>query len=257
MTALIGLKDNLRLARLQVITDLRGGFDHFVPFVDHLFDVGADMVQVRDATADDADLLAALEAVVQPAFDHRALLCVGRNTGVAEQLRADLLHLGSTDGDLSDARAGLGRWSLVGRSVHDEEQLHHAVSEGADWITVGPVFGRDVPGLDLVRRAAEVLPVHDERATPWFAAGGITAANLDEVLAAGAVRVAVGGAVTGAPDPIEATRSLARRLGEHWRSRADLEDYAFRAMGGPQKSATLNRTAGVTPAASSPEVPQP
>lgn len=240
MTALIGLKDNLALSRVHVITDLRGGTEAFVGFLDVLFSAGVDLVQVRDDSVGTDVLREALDAAVQPTFDHRKLLCVGRNTELAEAFQADLLHLGSTDGDLGDARKRLGKWSLVGRSVHDQAQLDHAVREGADWLTVGPVFGSDAPGLELVRQAAAALPVADEASPPWFAVGGITLDNLDEVLAAGAVRIAVASAVTRAEDPQAAAEEFVRRVRSHWNSRDDLADYAFRAMGGPNKDATLN-----------------
>ncbi|MGA4669678.1 thiamine phosphate synthase [Propionibacteriaceae bacterium Y1923] len=247
MTALIGLKDNLAMARLMVITDLRGGTEAFVDFLDQMFRAGADILQVRAPEADDAALREALDAAVQPTFDHRKLLCVGRNTEVAAGFTADLLHLGSTDGDLGDARARLGKWSLVGRSVHDRAQLDHAVLEKADWITVGPVYGNEVPGPDLVREAAEVLPVHDEKTVPWFAVGGITLDNLDEVLAAGAVRVAVSSAITTAEDPAAAAAEFSTRVRTHWKQRPDMADYVFRAMGGPGRSASLNPGASLNP----------
>ena len=241
----MGLKDNLALARLQVITDLRGGTEAFVTFLDQLFSAGVDLVQVRDESVDEATLREALDAAVQPTFDHRKLLCVGRNTDVAAAFEADLLHLGSTDGDLGDARKRLGKWSLVGRSVHDPAQLDHAVREGADWLTVGPVFGDGAPGLALVQQAATALPVADEASAPWFAVGGITLDNLDEVLSAGAVRIAVASAVTRADDPQAAAAEFVGRVRGHWKSRPELADYAFRAMGGPRRGATLNE--GVVP----------
>lgn len=246
VTALIGLRDNLALSRLQVITDLRGGTEAFVTFLDQLFSAGVDLVQVRDDSVDEAALREALDAAVQPTFDHRKLLCVGRNTDVAAAFEADLLHLGSTDGDLSDARQRLGKWSLVGRSVHDRAQLDHAVLEGADWLTVGPVYGNDA-GLALVEMAAATLPVADETSAPWFAVGGITLDNLDEVLAAGAVRIAVASAVTRADDPVAAATEFSQRVRSHWKSRTDLSDYAFRAMGGPSRTATLNPAAVAGP----------
>lgn len=220
VTALIGLRDNLAMARLHLITDLRGGVEPFVEFLDQMFNAGVDMVQVRDTGADSVLLDKALEAAVQPTFDHRKLLCVGRNVAAADALRADLLHLGSTDGDIAAARKRLHQWSLVGRSVHNQAQLDHAVAEQADWLSVGPVYGQDVPGLDLVRAAAQQLGAFDQQATPWFAVGGITLQNLDEVLAAGASRVAVSAAITRAEDPAAVAAEFSQRLRAHWNQHA-------------------------------------
>ncbi len=47
---------------------------------------------------------------------------------------------------------------------------------------------------------------------PWFAIGGIDLGRLDDVLAAGATRVVVVRAITGADDPAAAARAFAARL---------------------------------------------
>ena len=46
----------------------------------------------------------------------------------------------------------------------------------------------------------------------WFAIGGITEANLDEVLAAGAERIAVSSAVVHAASPRQAAAAFRARL---------------------------------------------
>jgi thiamine-phosphate pyrophosphorylase len=47
---------------------------------------------------------------------------------------------------------------------------------------------------------------------PWFAIGGLNDANLDDVLAVGARRVAVVRAVAAAPDPRVAAAALLARM---------------------------------------------
>jgi thiamine-phosphate pyrophosphorylase len=77
---------------------------------------------------------------------------------------------------------------------------------------VGPVNatptkpGREPVGLDYVRQAAAHSPI------PFFAIGGIEAANLAAVQAAGAQRVAVVRAITEAADPRAAARALVEQL---------------------------------------------
>jgi thiamine-phosphate pyrophosphorylase len=77
---------------------------------------------------------------------------------------------------------------------------------------VGPVHatptkpGRPAVGIEYVRRAVAESPL------PCFAIGGIDAAAVAAVRAAGAERVAVVRAVIGAADPGEATAGLLRQL---------------------------------------------
>lgn len=249
---LLGLRDRLRLSRLQLVTDLRGGTAPFVDLLGRAYAGGVDIVQVRDDTADEATWLEALREGARVALHHRALLCVGRRPDLARAMPADLLHLGASDGTMDSARQGQGRYTLVGRSVHTPAQLRAARREGADWLAVGPVWGPDAPGLDLARAAARELPVTDEAATPWFAVGGITLANLDEVLDAGAGRVAVSRAITDADDPQAAAAAFADRLRAHFRTLPGGEDHAYRVLGGPGRTATLNPVPPAPPADAAP-----
>ncbi len=60
--------------------------------------------------------------------------------------------------------------------------------------------------LDYVRWAAANVT------TPWFAIGGITLANLDQVIAAGARRICVVSAVLNAPDISARCREFKERI---------------------------------------------
>ena len=80
--------------------------------------------------------------------------------------------------------------------------------DGAGYVGVGPVFSSStkqfaaLAGLDYVRQ------VVGETALPAFAIGGITLDNLPALLAAGARRIAVSGAVCQADDPRSAAAKL-------------------------------------------------
>jgi thiamine-phosphate pyrophosphorylase len=69
--------------------------------------------------------------------------------------------------------------------------MQRAIQEGADYIGVGPVYetptkaGKAAAGLEYVHYAAQHCPI------PWFAIGGIDVNNVNDVIAAGAKRVAV------------------------------------------------------------------
>jgi thiamine-phosphate pyrophosphorylase len=75
------------------------------------------------------------------------------------------------------------------------------VLDGADYLGVGPVFPSGTKkfsafaGLDFVREVAAEIRL------PWFAIGGITPENIAQVKAAGAIRVAVSGAIATSEEP--------------------------------------------------------
>ena len=88
-----------------------------------------------------------------------------------------------------------------------------AVRDGASYIGVGPTFPSATkafdhfPGLDFVREVAELTTL------PAFALGGVTPANVSEVVAAGLRRVAVSAAIGQADDPRSAAMRLRTALG--------------------------------------------
>ena len=85
-------------------------------------------------------------------------------------------------------------------------------------------------GLDLVRHAAGIAPAWEVGAKPWFAIGGVTIDNLDEVIAAGARRICVVRPITGAADPQAAARALSDRLHEAWQADPRMESYTLAAF---------------------------
>jgi thiamine-phosphate pyrophosphorylase len=171
---------------------------------------GVDVFQLRDKHAADDELLRAAATARALCDEHGVLFVVNDRPDLAVAARADGVHLGQDDMAIEEARAIVGPGVLIGRSTHSPEQVDRAA--GADYIGVGPVhatptkLGRPAVGLDLVAHAAAHARV------PFFAIGGIDAANLGAVVAAGATRAAVVRAIADAPDPEAAARALRAAL---------------------------------------------
>ncbi|MCP2260602.1 thiamine-phosphate pyrophosphorylase [Streptoalloteichus tenebrarius] len=215
------IRERLADARLYLCTDARRDRGDLGEFVDAALAGGVDIVQLRDKAdgpLEAAEELAALEVIAEACARHGALLAVNDRADVALAAGADVLHLGQDDLPVSWARKILGEDVVIGRSTHDVAQAEAAAVEpGVDYFCTGPCWptptkpGRPAPGLDLVRHTA----VHAERTghgRPWFAIGGIDAARLDEVIAAGADRVVVVRAITEAEDPRAAAEFFSRCL---------------------------------------------
>ncbi|MFO7628017.1 MAG: thiamine phosphate synthase [Prochlorococcaceae cyanobacterium] len=160
----------------------------------------------------DSQRLAEALVLRQLCSRHGALFIVNDRIDLALAVAADGVHLGQEDLPPSVARRLLGPELLIGRSTHGLEQLRQAVADGCDYVGVGPVHatptkpGREPVGLAAVRQAATESPI------PFFAIGGLEAANLAAVRAAGATRVAVVRAISAAADPAAATTALLAAL---------------------------------------------
>jgi len=190
-------------ARLYLITGARPDLDGFL---EAAVRGGVDLVQLREKTLDDRELLPVLEGTRAITRRLGVPLVVNDRPDLAVLVGADYVHVGQDDMPTEAAR----RFGVpVGLSTHSPAELDAAE---ADYVGVGPVYatptkeGRPAVGLELVRYAAEHARV------PWFAIGGIDAGNVADVVAAGATRVAVVRAIGDADDPEGAARELRAAL---------------------------------------------
>lgn len=214
--------DRLVTARLYLYTDARRERGDLAEFADAALAGGVDIIQLRDKGSpgeqrfgplEARQEIEALEILADAARRHGALFAVNDRADIARAAGADVLHLGQDDLPLNVARDIVGDRVVIGRSTHDAGQLAQAIAEEVDYFCVGPCWptptkpGRPAPGLDLVHAAARANP-----AKAWFAIGGIDAERLPQVLDAGATRVVVVRAITGADDPRAAAARLAAAL---------------------------------------------
>jgi thiamine-phosphate pyrophosphorylase len=171
---------------------------------------GVDIVQLRDKSADDREIVEAGRIFRRLCDAYDALFIVDDHAELAIACSADGVHLGQDDASPAEVRRVVGQDSLIGLSTHSREQVEAAAD--VDYIAVGPVYetptkpGAAPVGVELVRWAAEHATL------PFFAIGGIDRANVDEVLAAGAGRIAVVRAIRDSEDPGEAARELKERI---------------------------------------------
>jgi len=173
-----------------------------------------DIVQLREKGMEAREEIEAALIFADAAHRHGALFSVNDRADIAYVVKPDVLHLGQDDLPVSVARELLGSEIVIGRSTHASAEVSEAATQdGVDYFCVGPTWptptkpGRPAPGVPLVSHASSLATDR-----PWFAIGGISEANLDVVLAAGARRVVVVRAITDAEDPGAAAASLAGRL---------------------------------------------
>lgn len=201
------------LGRLHVLTDARGG-PAALAVVERAVAAGAPVVQVRAKDCTDRVLHDFARAVVEICAGTGTTCLVNDRVDVALAVGADGTHLGADDLPIAAARKVAGPGHLIGGTAREPVRARQLVAEGADYLGVGPAYvtttktGLPDPlgpaGIAAVARAVDV---------PVIAIGGVTAARVPELVAAGVWGVAVVGAVSAAPDPGAATRELLRALG--------------------------------------------
>ncbi|PWU12740.1 MAG: thiamine phosphate synthase [Verrucomicrobia bacterium] len=188
-----------------------------------LCDGEADLIQLRakqSSLEEIRRMAAALHQITQQA---NVGLVINDHPSIAQEVGADFCHLGQEDffkvGQASrlppsakTAWEGETPGLRFGLSSHSPEQARRAKEAGAAYLGVGPVYATATKPqakpvtLEYVRwAAANVTP-------PWFAIGGITLQNLDEVLAAGARRVCVVSAILNSQNVVSTCRAFKERL---------------------------------------------
>jgi thiamine-phosphate pyrophosphorylase len=206
---------SLSSARLYCILDL--GYvaeDAAEKVTKDLIAGGADLLQLRAKGRDLETISRVARKLLPICREAKVPFILNDHPALAAELDTDGVHIGQDDGSLADARAIVGPGKIIGRSTHSLEQARGALAEGFDCIGFGPLFptptklGR--PGIGMENIATMERDVGSR--IPAFCIGGITPANLPEVLAAGARRVVVVSALLQAADVAAATRHLKASL---------------------------------------------
>jgi thiamine-phosphate pyrophosphorylase len=171
-----------------------------------------DLIQLRGKgkSIDElADVAAALHEITSRSSTP---LIVNDHAEVPQKVPVEGVHVGQDDDSIEVARQKAGREVLMGKSTHSREQALAARAEGADYIGFGPIFATptkpDYPPIGL----SDIKNVHRDVSIPIFCIGGIKLDNLEEIIVAGAHRVAIVSGLLKAPDIVEYARACKRLL---------------------------------------------
>jgi len=148
---------------------------------------GLDVVQYRRKEGATGALYVEALRLASICRDTGTLFIVNDRVDIALAVDADGVHLGQDDMPYEAARDLLGPYRIIGISVSNMEEAIQAVSSGADYLGVGPVFATStkadaaVPcGIELIKRIKDAFNI------PVIAIGGIDRENAPAVISAGA-----------------------------------------------------------------------
>lgn len=197
---------------LVLVTD-RGQARRPLPaIVAAALDAGCRWVSLREKDLPEDEQIILARRFLPMARAAGARLLLHGEASLAKLAGSDGVHL-PAGADAAAARALLGAQKLVGVSIHTVTEAVAVDPACVDYALAGPAFetpskpgyGPEIgrKGLADIARAAPV---------PVLAIGGINAARIGEVIAAGAAGVAVMGGVMRAADPAQEVRGLIATL---------------------------------------------
>lgn len=175
---------------------------------------GVTAVQIREKDLGASAFLDEAMEVKRALNGNGVPLFVNDRADVALAAEADGLHVGQADLPAAAARRLIGAKMLLGVSVATEDEARRAVTDGADYVSVSPVFltatkpdadrAVGLAGIERIRRAVG--------STPVLAIGGIDTTNARSIVDAGSDGVSVVSAIMSANDPRAAARALRREV---------------------------------------------
>ena len=173
---------------------------------------GVDLIQLRgkDQSIEElVELAAELHELTARSFTP---LIVNDHAEVASKVPVEGVHVGQDDDSVKVVRRKAGRPVVVGKSTHSLGQARAAQREGADYIGFGPIFATPTKPDYRPIGLKEINRVHLDVSLPIFCIGGIKIDNLEQVIAAGAHRVAIVSGLLKAPDIVEYARDCRKLL---------------------------------------------
>ena len=195
---------------LYLVTDrpLSAGRD-IIQIVAQAVAGGVTMVQLREKTCSTREFTALARQLKLLLRPHGVPLIINDRVDVALAADADGVHIGSSDMLYEDVRRLIGYQKIIGLSVESLQDIDPANALDVDYIGISPVYATPTKtdtaqpfGLEGLREAV-ARSVH-----PTVAIGGMNAATIGDIMAAGADGVAVVSAIVSADSPEKAAQQL-------------------------------------------------
>jgi thiamine-phosphate pyrophosphorylase len=197
---------------LLLITDRRNAALPLEKTILEALEAGCRWVMVREKDLATAEIRPLLDSITALAADFGATVTVNNDFTAASLCNLPGVHLPQGQ-PVATIRRVMGAQKLIGVSAHSVVEAQTAIAEGANYITMSPIFPTESkpgygPALELVGLAAVTQSV----SAPVLALGGVTAENAVDCIRAGAAGVAVMGSVMRSKTPGAVIRDLIAAL---------------------------------------------
>jgi thiamine-phosphate pyrophosphorylase len=172
---------------------------------------GAELVQLRLKTVSEKKILKIANEAREITSHFQTRLIINDHYKIAKTVKADGVHLGKDDVCPTLARKHLFTWQMIGGTANTIQDCELLLDKHIDYISLGPFRETTTktnlsPVLGLKGYAAItdilITPI------PIIGVGGITTADVTDILKAGISGIAVSGAITQNFDSIKTFNQL-------------------------------------------------
>jgi thiamine-phosphate pyrophosphorylase len=189
--------------KLYLITDRKLITHHasLITAVEDALRAGVKAVQLREKDLPIREMLDMAYSMRELTARYGARLFVNDRVDIAICVNADGVHLGQSGIPVYAARNVMDKKMIIGASAHSLDEAFAAEEEGADFVTLGPLYhtpskrkyGKPV-GIEVLRDVSKKLSI------PVFGIGGIKTEHVKDVINSGAHGVAVISGILGVAD---------------------------------------------------------
>lgn len=201
------------MLQLQFITHHNGRFS-YLDSARMALEGGCRWIQLRMKQAEEAEFIETARQVRRLCDSYQATFILDDHVEWVQLVKADGVHLGLKDMPIDEARRILGLEAIIGGTANTIDDVVMHAQRGANYIGCGPFRFTTtkeklspILGLEGYRKITQGMK---ERGInlPIVAIGGITRADIPDIMKTGVSGIALSGTILNAEDPVEETRRI-------------------------------------------------
>ena len=184
---------------------------------------GCRWVQLRMKDVDEAHLYSIALQVQRMCREYGATFIIDDHVEIVKKVKANGVHLGKLDMPIAEARKILGDDYIIGGTANTFEDVKAHYEAGADYIGCGPFRYTTtksnlspILGLEGYRQITSKMKEAGIN-IPIVAIGGITEADIPELMQTSITGIALSGSILRAENPIEEMKKIIK-LTESWKN---------------------------------------
>lgn len=202
---------------IQYISNKNNRYSH-LEGIQLALEGGCRWIQLRMKDSSDDEIIPVAKEVKELCKQYGATFVIDDNVHIAKELDLDGVHLGKNDMPVKSARGILGDNKIIGGTANTFEDVKRLYDDGADYIGCGPFRFTTtkknlspILGLEGYRNITASMKTAGIN-IPMVAIGGITAADIKDVMQTGVTGIALSGTVLNAENPTEEMKQIIKIL---------------------------------------------
>lgn len=185
--------------------------DDFLNAIASALQGGVDIIEFNETSIPDKVIVELGHKIRILCDEYGATLIVNKRADIASIIEADGICLSQDDINITNARNILGENAIIGKICHTPDDIIEAMNDGADYITVGPVYTNpskidESIDIDIITWAQENTDL------PLFAFGDIDTTNIGKFVNNNINKIVVSDFLMYAQIPEKTARELLRYL---------------------------------------------